>query len=94
MNAQAEEFKKYLETNGIKPKQFHKKELIFNQWDPQEYCIFLYDGITKLTSISENGTIMNLQYYKGAFVIMSGFIDTETSVGYYNLEVISEQATA
>ncbi|HFQ7249088.1 TPA: transcriptional regulator, partial [Listeria monocytogenes] len=39
MNAQAEEFKKYLETNGIKPKQFHKKELIFNQWDPQEYCI-------------------------------------------------------
>ncbi|EAC4649617.1 TPA_asm: transcriptional regulator, partial [Listeria monocytogenes] len=24
MNAQAEEFKKYLETNGIKPKQFHK----------------------------------------------------------------------
>ncbi|HEL8826354.1 TPA: transcriptional regulator, partial [Listeria monocytogenes] len=26
MNAQAEEFKKYLETNGIKPKQFHKKE--------------------------------------------------------------------
>ncbi|EAD6333748.1 transcriptional regulator, partial [Listeria monocytogenes] len=27
MNAQAEEFKKYLETNGIKPKQFHKKEL-------------------------------------------------------------------
>ncbi|EJB2337230.1 transcriptional regulator, partial [Listeria monocytogenes] len=28
MNAQAEEFKKYLETNGIKPKQFHKKELI------------------------------------------------------------------
>ncbi|EAH3826731.1 transcriptional regulator, partial [Listeria monocytogenes] len=25
MNAQAEEFKKYLETNGIKPKQFHKK---------------------------------------------------------------------
>ncbi|EBH4249609.1 listeriolysin transcriptional regulator PrfA [Listeria monocytogenes] len=94
MNAQAEEFKKYLETNGIKPKKFHKKELIFNQWDPQEYCIFLYDGITKLTSISENGTIMNLQYYKGAFVIMSGFIDTETSVGYYNLEVISEQATA
>ncbi|CBY50663.1 hypothetical protein [Listeria monocytogenes] len=35
MNAQAEEFKKYLETNGIKPKQFHKKELIFNQWDPK-----------------------------------------------------------
>lgn len=27
MNAQAEEFKKYLETNGIKPKQFHKKNL-------------------------------------------------------------------
>lgn len=41
MNAQAEEFKKYLETNGIKPKQFHKKELIFNQWDPQD-IVFSY----------------------------------------------------
>lgn len=29
MNAQAEEFKKYLETNGIKPKQFHKKRTYF-----------------------------------------------------------------
>ncbi|AIS58665.1 Crp/Fnr family transcriptional regulator [Listeria ivanovii] len=94
MDAQAADFQNLLETNGIKPKKFKKKDIIFNQWDPQEYCVFLYDGIAKLTNISENGSIMNLQYYKGAFIIMSGSLDTGKPLGYYNLEVISKTATA
>lgn len=35
MDAQAADFKNFLETNGIKPKKFKKKDIIFNQWDPQ-----------------------------------------------------------
>ncbi|MBF2673258.1 Crp/Fnr family transcriptional regulator [Listeria seeligeri] len=94
MSTKAEDFKEYLESNGIQPKYFQKKEFIFSQWEPNEYCIFLHEGVAKLTSISESGDILNLQYYKGAFIIMTGFIDTEKSLGYYNLEVVSEQAVA
>lgn len=49
MNAQAEEFKKYLETNGIKPKQFHKKNL------------FLTNGIHKNIVFSYMMVLQSLQ---------------------------------